>query len=142
MLKKIFLILVLVLIAIQFKPVERTNPPVTSDIGAPENVKQILRTSCYDCHSNESIYPWYAYFAPVSWLVEHDILEAREEVNFSEWDKYSNEERAEIIEEIWELIDEGEMPLWYYIPAHPEAKLTGSEKEIIRTWSKINSVND
>ena len=114
MLRIIFIVVIILLIAIQFVPVNKINPPVTGEIKAPENVMQILRTSCYDCHSNEVKWPWYSNIAPASWLVAYDVKEAREHINFSEWQSYSAEDKADDIEEIWEEVKEGEMPLWYY----------------------------
>ena len=132
MLRIIVIVLIIVLIGIQFVPLSKTNPPVTGEIKAPADVMEILRTSCYDCHSNEVKWPWYSNIAPGSWLVVYDVNEAREHINFSEWDSYSAEDRADDIEEIWEEVEEGEMPLWYYLPLHPEAKLSDAQKEIIR----------
>jgi len=134
MLRIIVIVIIVVLIGIQFVPVSKTNPPVTGEIKAPADVMEILRTSCYDCHSNESTWPWYSNIAPVSWLVASDVNEAREHMNFSEWDSYSAEDRAEDIDEIWEEIEDGEMPLWFYLPLHSEAKLSEVQKETIRKW--------
>ena len=134
MLRIAVIVIIVILIGIQFVPVSKTNPPVTGEIKAPADVMEILRTSCYDCHSNEVKWPWYSNIAPGSWLVVYDVNEAREHINFSEWDSYSAEDRADDIEEIWEEVEEGEMPLWYYLPLHPEAKLSDSQKEIIRKW--------
>jgi len=134
MLRRIAVVIIVVLIGIQFVPVDKTNPPVTGEIKAPENVMQILRTSCYDCHSNESVWPWYSNVAPVSWLVVNDVNEGREHLNFSQWQSYSGEDKAEDIEEIWEDVEEGEMPSWYYLPLHPEARLSDKDKEMIKNW--------
>ena len=134
MLRIIVVVIIVVLIGIQFVPVDKTNPPVSGEIKAPENVMQILRTSCYDCHSNESVWPWYSNVAPVSWLVVNDVNEGREHLNFSQWQSYSGEDKAEDIEEIWEDVEEGEMPSWYYLPLHPEARLSDKDKETIKNW--------
>jgi len=134
MLRIVVIVIIVVLIGIQFVPVDKTNPPVTGEIKAPENVMQILRNSCYDCHSNEVKWPWYSNVAPMSWLVAYDVDEAREHMNFSEWASYSTEDKAEDIEEIWEEVEEGNMPLWYYLPLHPEAKLSDNDKEIFKNW--------
>jgi len=136
MIRIIVIVVIVVLIGIQFIPVSRINPPVTGEIKAPESVMKVLRNSCYDCHSNESIWPWYSKVAPVSWLIADDVNEAREHMNFSEWQSYSAEDRAEDIEEIWEEVDEGEMPLWFYLPLHPEARLSDKDKETIKNWVK------
>lgn len=134
MLRIIFIVLIILLIAIQFVPVNKANPPVTGEIKAPENVMQILRTSCYDCHSNEVKWPWYSNIAPASWLVAYDVNEAREHMNFSEWQSYSAEDKADDIEEIWEEVEEGEMPLWYYLILHSEAELSENDKMILKDW--------
>jgi len=141
MLRIIVIVVIIVLIGIQFVPVDKTNPPVTGEIKAPENVMQILRNSCYDCHSNEVKWPWYSNVAPMSWLVAYDVDEAREHMNFSEWASYSPEDKAEDIEEIWEEVEEGNMPLWYYVPLHPEAKLSDNDKEIIKNWVQSEGPN-
>lgn len=137
MLRIIIIVLIVVFIGIQFVPVSKTNPPVTGEIEAPENVRQVLRNSCYDCHSNEVKWPWYSNIAPASWLVAHDVNEAREHMNFSEWQSYSADDKADDIEDIWEEIDEGEMPLWYYLILHNDARLSESDKVTIHNW--VNS---
>lgn len=134
MVRIIVIVIIVLLVGIQFVPVSKTNPPVTGEIKAPDDVMQILRTSCYDCHSNEVKWPWYSNVAPVSWLVAYDVDEARDHLNFSEWQSYSAEDQAEDIEEIWEEIEEGEMPLWYYLLLHQEAKLSENQKETIKNW--------
>lgn len=125
-----------VLIGIQFIPIERTNPPVTGEVEAPEGVKQILQRSCYDCHSNQTRWPWYSRVAPVSWLIAHDVEEGREHLNFSEWNRLDASERSDLIEEIWEEVEEGEMPLWIYPPLHPEARIGDAERTTLREWSR------
>lgn len=134
--KIIIAILVIAALAIQFVPVSRTNPPVTGEISAPEEVMTIFKTSCYDCHSNESVWPWYSYVAPVSWLVAHDVEDGREEMNFSEWASYSAEDKKDLTEEIWEEVEEDHMPLWFYLILHPGAKLSAEDKEILKGWSE------
>ena len=136
--KIILAVLVVAFIAIQFVPVNRTNPPVTGKIEAPEEVMDIFKTSCYDCHSNETFWPWYSYVAPVSWLVAHDVNDGRDDLNFSEWNSYSDKDKKDAREEIWEEVEEDHMPLWFYLILHPEAKLSDGDKEIIRNWSQGN----
>ncbi len=134
--KTIIIILIVALVVIQFIPVSKTNPPVTGEINAPESVMKVFKTSCYDCHSNEVVWPWYSRVAPVSWLVAYDVNEARDHFNFSEWSSDSAEDRQDNREEIWEEVEEGHMPLWYYVIMHPEAKLSAEDKEIIKKWSQ------
>jgi hypothetical protein len=124
------------LAAIQFVPVERVNPAVESDLAAPDEVKKILRRSCYDCHSNETSWPWYARVAPVSWLIARDVDEGRRELNFSVWNKFTSARRARKFKEIVEQVEGNKMPQWYYVILHPDAKLEPSEKEIILNWAK------
>jgi len=131
----IVIVLIIAVVVIQFVPVSKTNPPVTGEIEAPESVMKVFKTSCYDCHSNEVVWPWYSNVAPVSWLVAYDVDEAREEFNFSEWSSYNAEDRLDNREEIWEEVEEGHMPLWYYLLLHPEAKLSAEDKETIKNWS-------
>ena len=111
-------------------------PPVLAEIEAPEEVLTIFRRACYDCHSNETVWPWYSYVAPVSWLVESDVEVGRGNVNFSEWNEYS--EKLQFLKryKIGEGVDEGEMPLWYYVPLHSEAKLSQADIDLIISWSE------
>ncbi len=127
--------LVVILIAIQFVPVDRSNPPATADFDGPTNVATVLRTSCYDCHSHETTWPWYSRIAPVSWLVAHDVEEARGHLNFSLWGSYDPKRQERLAEEIWEEVEEGEMPLPAYLLAHSDARLTDAAKATIRDWS-------
>jgi Haem-binding domain len=124
------------LAAIQFFPVERANPPVESEIAAPAEVKTILRRSCYDCHSNETTWPWYARVAPVSWLIANDVREGRRELNFSVWNKFTGGRRARKFKEIVEQLEQNKMPQWYYIVLHPDAKLSTGDKAIIVDWAR------
>jgi cytochrome c551/c552 len=132
--KKILIAIVIIFIAIQFIPVERTNPPVTQEVNAPEEVKTILKKACYDCHSNETNWYWYTKIAPVSFLTSNDVKEGREDINFSEWDKLSGKE-SKAKEEIWEEVRDEKMPPWQYRIMHSEAKLTDEEKNILRRWA-------
>jgi len=141
--KKLVLIVGVVLfVAIQLVPVDRSNPPVEADLDAPEAVTAVLRTACYDCHSSETHWPWYSYVAPVSWLVAHDVEEARGEFSFSRWGKLGEDERAHLREEIWEEVEEGEMPLAIYRFMHSSARLSQDQLDTLREWSTANSSGD
>lgn len=128
-------VLLLAFIAIQFVPVARSNPPVTMDVAAPSAVKAVLRRSCYDCHSNETGWPWYSYVAPVSWLVAEDVRDGRKHMNFSTWDLYSTDERSELAEDAYAEASEGEMPLSNYLALHRDARLTEEDLELLRQWA-------
>ena len=125
----------IVLIGIQFIPVNRTNPPMEEEIVALPDVKAILKRACYDCHSNETIWPWYSQVAPASWLLAWDVAEGREELNFSTWNRYTQKKRDKIIKEIWEEVEEGEMPPWFYLPLHPDARLSENDHSVLRAWA-------
>jgi len=133
--KIIIFVVVLVLIVIQFIPVTRDNPPVTGDFTEPADVATILKRSCYDCHSNETDWPWYAWVAPVSWQVASDVHEARGGLNFSEWRTMNPGEQKHDRREIWEHVEEGSMPLPMYLVIHTDARLSDQDKETIRKWA-------
>ncbi|GAB4569581.1 MAG: heme-binding domain-containing protein [Anaerolineae bacterium] len=121
--------LVVLFLLIQLVPYGRqhTNPPVVSEPtwSSPE-AEALARRACYDCHSNETVWPWYSNIAPFSWLVQHDVEEGRSRLNFSEWGIGRQEVR-----EGAEVILEGEMPPAIYLPTHPQARLTDQEKELL-----------
>jgi heme-binding protein len=122
-------------IAIQFVPVSRTNPPVQGDFRGSTEVVSVLRRACYDCHSNETVWPWYSRVAPLSWVIAHDVIEGRAALNFSTWDQLSPQKQAEAVKESWDEITEGKMPTWYYVAVHPEARLSANDQSVLRAWS-------
>lgn len=122
-------------IAIQFVPVDRSNPPGAMEVSAPPEVMALLRRSCYDCHSNETRWPWYGYVAPLSWLIEKDIRDGRDQLNFSTWDQYSARKRARSIDEIYEVAAAGEMPLPIYLITHGDARLSPQDLVLLRAWA-------
>lgn len=124
------------LVAIQFVPVQRTNPPVRWALAAPEPVDEVLRRACFDCHSNETRWPWYAYTAPVSWLVTSHVVKARGDLNFSEWPVFDREKVAHAFHDIAKQVEEGKMPLWSYIMMHPEARLGARERAMLVDWAR------
>ena len=130
-----FSILALV-IAIQLIQVERSNPPITANLQVPPAVSDVLHRSCYDCHSNETQWPWYSYVAPVSWMLSRHVHEGREHLNLSTWNENSSGKQAEIVHEIWEEVSEGQMPLRSYLLFHPKAKLSAAELEELHIWAK------
>ena len=123
------------MIGIQFIKIDKTNPPVTADLNAPAEVRTILRNACYDCHSNETIWPWYSKVAPVSWMIENHVKEGREKLNFSEWEKYSDTKKTEMKKEIWEKINSSEMPLQMYAYLHSKSNLDIMKKKLIQDWA-------
>jgi len=140
--KKILYVIIGVLVIIQFIPANL--PEVSSDnpndllLNNPDikvDVKLILKTSCYDCHSNETYYPWYSYVAPISFLVSRDTREGREELNFSEWTTYKKSDMAGLLDDISEEVSEGEMPMKIFTIIHRDAVLSDNEKEIVVSWA-------
>ena len=130
--------LIVILVLIQLIPINRTNPTVTREVvwNSPET-RAIAQRACFDCHSNETVWPWYSYVAPISLRVASHVREGREHLNFSEWDR-GNAESDEIIKSI----KEGEMPLWDYLLAHPEAKLSADEQQSLIAGLQATLVND
>jgi len=131
--KKIILWLVIGLVAlfvlIQIVPYGRNhiNPPVVQEPAwdSPQT-RDLAKRACFDCHSNETVWPWYSNIAPVSWLVQNDTDEGRRRLNFSEWGRQEVE-----VDEIGEVVMEGEMPPAKYFPTHPEARLSAVEREAL-----------
>lgn len=134
----IFLIILVAIIGIQFINVDKTNPPVTADLNAPTEVKTILQKSCYDCHSNETKWPWYSKVAPISWLVASDVNDGRKHLNFSDWEKLYPAKQSKLKEEIWEEIEGDKMPPGNYTLLHPSAKLDLIKKQTIKKWATGN----
>ena len=119
--------LVVVLALAQVVPYGRshTNPPVTGEPAwdSPQT-RELVARACYDCHSNETVWPWYSNLAPVSWLVQRDVMEARHKLNFSEWDQPQREAKK-----LPKIVSRGEMPPWLYTIPHTNARLTDTERE-------------
>jgi len=120
---------------IQLVPADRANPPVQADVAAPPEVAAVLRRACYDCHSHETRWPWYARVAPVSWWLAHDVEEGRDHLNFSTWDESTPRERLELRRAAWEEVREEHMPPWFYLPLHPGARLSEGDRAVLRDWA-------
>lgn len=110
------------------------NPPVTADLDAPAEVKQILKTSCYNCHSNETKLPWFDRLAPGYWLVVSDVKEARKHLNFSEIGKLPAAQQKAALYEAVNMIQLGEMPLKSYTFLHPEANVSPDDLEVLKHY--------
>ncbi len=130
----IFVIPILAFIGIQYIEVDRTNPPVKADLEAPMEIKNIFRTSCYDCHSNQTRWAWYSKVAPISWMIVDDVNEGRKLLNFSEWGTLFSEKREELKKKIWEELTADEMPPGNYIYLHPGASLEIIQKNTLKKW--------
>jgi hypothetical protein len=128
-------IVLVVFVGIQFVPVKRDNPKVVSDFTGPAPVQEILRTACYNCHSNETQWPWYSRVAPVSWFLAGDVAEGREHLNFSEWGSLTPDVQALLRKKMLHEVSEGKMPLPVYLLLHPEARLKPNQIEILQQWN-------
>ena len=133
------MILFVVLAAMQFVPVAGTNPPAEGDVETSPELKTVLRRACYDCHSNETVWPWYSRVAPVSWIIVRDVSKGRAELNFSIWNQYIARRQARKLKEIREQIEKGKMPQWYYVAMHPDAKLSPSDRKLILQWAGLDA---
>ena len=111
-----------------------SNPPVTGDITAPPDIVAVLRRSCYDCHSNETRWPWYSGVAPISWVIAHDVERGRQEVNFSEWTAYLPATRKRKLQWIERALHEQVMPPPLYRFLHPHAWLTEQDTSLLEHW--------
>jgi hypothetical protein len=140
--KKLIIIIGSLFLILQLFPISRNqSKEYSKDISTIEkitpDVKNILQSSCYDCHSNNSNYPIYASIQPIAWWLQHHIDEGKEELNFSEFAGYSPRRRFHKLEEIKEQIVENEMPLYSYTIVHTQAKLSEQQKSILINW--VNS---
>lgn len=131
-----------ILVVIQFFPIDKTNPTTDKTktfeaIAQPNSeVLYIMKKACYDCHSNNTDYPWYTNIAPLSWWIKEHINEGREHVNYSEWGNYSASKQAHKIEETIEVVEEKEMPMLSYWLVHWDAKLTDNERSKLVAFMK------
>jgi len=142
--KKILWGIVVLLIGIQFFRPERNvgeaygANDISKTVEVPADVQAILERSCYDCHSNNTVYPWYTNVQPVGWWLAHNVDEGNGELNFSEFNTYKLKRKLHKFEEIAEQVKEGEMPLTPYTFMHGNAKLSQEDQEKLVTWA-LNS---
>lgn len=143
--KRIFLILLVVLLLIQFIPTDKSTPDIhpshTFAISGqpPADILAQLKSSCYDCHSYETTYPWYAYVAPVSFWIGGHIKNGRKALNFSTWGELSASDQKHLLHECAEEIAEGKMPPKGYHRMHAEAYLDDTKKATLEAWLNAQS---
>jgi hypothetical protein len=141
----VLVVLAVAFIAVQFYRPPTNSAPETADdflrvYRPPEHVDAVLRAACYDCHSNQTRYPWYAHVMPVGWWLKDHIDDAKREVNFSEFGSYRVRRKFRKLEEMIEQVQKGEMPLASYRLIHTDAELTPAQKEEFVAW--VGSVRD
>jgi Haem-binding domain len=138
--KIIVLILVVAFVGIQFIPTKRNQSDIVPQTdfmlvnNVSEEIKGKLQVSCYDCHSNNTQYPWYNRVQPVAWFLEDHIKEGKAELNFNEWDSYSNRRKTSKLESIISQIESDKMPLNSYTLMHLEARFSDNEKQKVIQW--------
>ena len=133
--------LIAILIIIQFFHPEKNSSEVdpAGDLiqvtSPPDEIATLLKHACYDCHSNQTAYPWYGRIAPVSWLIERHIRKGRDKMNLSEYGTGKKSEGIGLLVKICEVMDDGTMPLKSYQALHKEARLTQEERSLICNWA-------
>ncbi len=141
-LKLLLIGLLLILVVIQFFRPEKNiseelgGADITYAIDVPTDIHTVLVEKCYDCHSNNTRYPWYFNIQPVAWWMDEHIEHAKDELNFSDFKNFSERRANHKLEEISEMIKDDEMPLPSYTLIHRSAKLTDDEKSAINSWIK------
>lgn len=141
MVKKIGMGLVMLLLAIQFvRPAKNVAEGLAAtDISLvypamPQEIHTLLQKKCYDCHSNNTAYPWYSYVQPIAWWMNSHVVEGKEHLNFSNFASYDKKKAEHKLEELVEVLTEGEMPLKSYTLIHREAIMSPEEVTTIRNW--------
>jgi hypothetical protein len=141
-LKWIGIAILIIFIGIQFIQPERTNPPVDQSktifatLDVPSNVRAILERSCFDCHSNNTKWPWYSHVAPTSWLVASDVKAGRSHINFSTWADYDETRQISKLDMISQMVTDDKMPLKTYRLMHPKSVLTKAEVDLLSDWAQ------
>jgi hypothetical protein len=135
--KKVLIVLLVAFVIIQFFPIDKTNPPVNKGTDflmvkkTPDDVANIIKTSCYDCHSNESKYPWYSNIQPVAWFLKSHIDDGRKALNFSNFSTYTPTQQAKKLGGAAEEVESGDMPLSSYLIIHRNASLNAEQKVVV-----------
>lgn len=141
-LKILLIVLVVGLVVIQFFRIDKTSPQVNAGetldaaVEVPPDVKLILGRACNDCHSNQTIYPWYSNVQPAAWFLKSHIDDGRRHLNFSVFNTYDAKKKAKKLEEICEEVESGAMPLPSYLWIHRDAVVSESEKKALCDWTK------
>jgi len=145
MLKKLKITLLILLVIFGIMQIIPSERPINeADINydffsaneVPENIEKMIRTSCFDCHSQEVRYPWYSYVAPVKWLVNRDVRFGRANLDFSKWDELDKKDKLKVIGEIEEEVDMEIMPMKIYLNMHSDARLSAEDRENIIEWTE------
>lgn len=140
---KIAIAIVIILIGIQFVPGEERTAPRTEPsadmlmlLDADPELASIIKDACYDCHSYESEYPWYAAIAPISWWLDGHVQHGREELNFNNWATMEADDQRHALKESAEKVEKKEMPLTPFLITHPEARISEEQRAQIADWMR------
>ena len=139
--KKIMIAILVVFVIIQFVQPQHNKSDkvlptdITNTINVPDKVLDVFKNSCYDCHSNNTRYPWYVYVQPMGWILANHIKDGKANLNFSEFGSYSKRKQANKLKSIAESIKDGSMPISSYTIMHTDAKLSEENKKLITDWT-------
>lgn len=137
--KQLVLVSLLIFLGLQFIPVDQTNPPVESRSVGPQRVMDLLQRSCFDCHSNETTWPWYGKVAPFSWAYVNEVNRGRDKLNFSTWNRLSAGDMERLRAEIWNQVKFGEMPPPMHVFLNQDARVTTDHHRMLREWCGVPS---
>lgn len=138
--KKVFIWVLVGFVLIQFIPVDKTNKPVDQKLNfvttenTPSEVAQLIKNACYDCHSDETVYPKYAQIAPISWSVKSHVNDGRRHLNFSVWKSYNADLKKSMLEKSVQTIQNKTMPLPGYTVYHEEARFTAAQQTVLTNY--------
>jgi len=139
-------VLIAGLIVIQFFQPQRnkgeafTEKDLVIQTGAPRQVAILLTTSCYDCHSNHTNYPWYSRFAPVSWFLGNHIRKGKTALNLSNWGTLEKQDKIGVLADLCDEVESGNMPLKSYLLMHGGAKLNDADVEMLCNWTELEAL--
>ena len=140
--RKILIILIILIVVAQFfqpsqnKGAAAGPQDIAHLVQVPDNVMAVLKKSCYDCHSDSTIYPWYSYITPVNWWLDFHVTEGKLELNFTRFASYSSKKMHEKLEETAEVIEKDIMPLNSYLWIHKDAKMSDEQKKLVIDWAR------
>jgi hypothetical protein len=117
-------------------PFVHPNERLEASLQVPAEVAAILERSCNDCHTNETVYPWYSQITPVNWWLKSHIDHGRDHLNFSKWAGYTQQQKEKRLEEICEVVESGEMPLPSYLWGHRDAELSPEDGRLLCAWAR------
>lgn len=144
--KKVFLGLLVVFILMQMIRPNKNDSRndinhISTVMKVPNEVQEILKTSCNDCHSNFTVYPWYSEIAPISWYLAQHVNDGKAHMNLSEWTVYNKNQQTHILNDFEEVLESHEMPLSSYLLIHEDAKMTDEQYKILMNWVKTIKVD-